>query len=131
MKCEHCKAITNLMVNGYSHKKENKRYICRECNTKRTKLYRNTPNGKKVIYAVITKYNKNNPERKKAWEKVNNSKFILSTKIPCYCGELKVDAHHPNPLEKEKILWLCRLHHIGMHKDINYLKNYYLGREMI
>lgn len=38
-------------------------------------------------------------------------------KEPCEkCGELKVDAHHLDYLKPLEVVWLCRKHHIELHR---------------
>lgn len=32
-------------------------------------------------------------------------------KEPCFCGETKSEAHHPDYREHLKIVWLCKKHH--------------------
>lgn len=32
------------------------------------------------------------------------------------CGESKVEAHHENYNQPLVVVWLCKLHHIGLHK---------------
>lgn len=40
-------------------------------------------------------------------------------KQPCFlCGEIKVDAHHLNYDYPLAVVWLCRLHHAGVHHEI-------------
>jgi len=36
---------------------------------------------------------------------------------PCaVCGNLKVDAHHPDYSRPLEVIWLCRKHHIEIHR---------------
>lgn len=32
-------------------------------------------------------------------------------KMPCYCGEIKVEAHHNDYSKPLEVIWFCRLHH--------------------
>ncbi|MCA9324646.1 hypothetical protein KDA23_01075 [Candidatus Saccharibacteria bacterium] len=36
-------------------------------------------------------------------------------KQPCYCGEDKVEAHHPDYNEPLTVVWLCNKHHKEIH----------------
>lgn len=115
MKCSHCGLKDNLIK--YSKPKLIQYYMCRDCNTQRHRKYLQTIGGKKTVYKATLKYNKSHPERVRAWSKVSRTLSIQSSKIPCYCGEIKVDGHHPNPIERDKVIWLCRLHHVQRHKN--------------
>lgn len=61
---------------------------------------------------------KNNPERAKCRDKTRWA--IYSGKLkkePCaICGELDVDAHHPDYSQPLDVIWLCRPHHQEIHK---------------
>jgi hypothetical protein len=37
------------------------------------------------------------------------------TKQPCWCSELKVEAHHPDYNEPLNVIWLCNKHHKHIH----------------
>lgn len=37
------------------------------------------------------------------------------TRGKCWCGSLKVEAHHPNYSEPLTVTWLCRRHHLELH----------------
>lgn len=37
------------------------------------------------------------------------------TKQPCHCGELKVEAHHPDYEQPLFVIWLCNRHHKHIH----------------
>lgn len=41
------------------------------------------------------------------------------TRLPCICGETKVEAHHYNGYDLEHaldVVWLCKRHHEILHK---------------
>lgn len=41
------------------------------------------------------------------------------TKLPCEyadCTQAKVEAHHPDYSQPLEVLWLCRTHHLELHK---------------
>lgn len=80
-------------------------------------------------YKAILKYNKLHPERKSAWNRVMwKPNGIIATRTPCYCGTIKVDGHHPYPLQKSRVIWVCRLHHKALHKTkLAEFKYEYLG----
>ncbi len=37
-------------------------------------------------------------------------------KEPCYCGELKVEAHHPDYSKPMEVIWACKKHHVELDK---------------
>lgn len=39
----------------------------------------------------------------------------LLTKSVCFCGEVRVDAHHEDYSKPLEVLWLCRTHHERIH----------------
>lgn len=45
-------------------------------------------------------------------------------KLPCeVCGIVQSEAHHPDYSKPLKIVWLCRSHHLELHKIIKKHKN--------
>lgn len=43
----------------------------------------------------------------------------ILTRLPCICGELKVEAHHYLGYDLEHaldVVWLCKAHHEKLHK---------------
>lgn len=39
-------------------------------------------------------------------------------KLPCQvCGEIKVEAHHTDYSKPLEVEWLCRKHHLEVHKQ--------------
>jgi hypothetical protein len=42
------------------------------------------------------------------------------TRPPCrVCGNPKTDAHHDDYTKPLEVDWLCRLHHIARHKELD------------
>lgn len=39
------------------------------------------------------------------------------TRGKCWCGSLRVEAHHPDYAEPLTVIWLCRRHHLELHAD--------------
>lgn len=42
-------------------------------------------------------------------------------KLPCEfadCTQVKVEAHHPDYSKPLEVLWLCRAHHLELHKQL-------------
>ena len=38
-------------------------------------------------------------------------------KSPCFCGDLRVDAHHEDYSRPLGVVWLCKLHHRALHLE--------------
>lgn len=40
------------------------------------------------------------------------------TKKPCaVCGNVKSEAHHPDYSKPLEVIWLCRIHHLKLHRN--------------
>lgn len=76
------------------------------------------PERKKKSVERIRTMRKSRPKMYKAHTKVNNA--IRDGKLkkkPCkVCGETKVQAHHPDYRKPLLIVWLCKKHHVEIHK---------------
>jgi hypothetical protein len=111
--CRHChkpypphELMKDILQNG-------KRYHrCRACNTALAKRYRATESGRKSVQKAVKKYERNNPERRKAWAAVSGI-----PPRPCQvCGtEENIHKHHPDPFQKRLIVFLCAKHHKQVH----------------
>ncbi len=66
----------------------------------------------------INKWIKNNAHKRQAQEQVHRS--IASGKLirkPCaVCNNTKTDAHHPDYSKPLEVIFLCRKHHIEIHR---------------
>jgi len=66
-------------------------------------------------YILLTKRMKQSA-RKLAHKAVKDGRI---TKLPCEfadCTQVKVEAHHPDYSMPLEVLWLCRAHHLELHK---------------
>ena len=62
----------------------------------------------------------NNREKKRAhatvYKKLISGKLV---KQPCeICGKVKVDAHHDDYKKRVDVRWLCRKHHLEIHRGM-------------
>jgi len=68
---------------------------------------------------------------KKAWWDKHRDRLLVKEKVryairtgklvkqPCWtCGEEKVEAHHPDYDKPLDVIWLCRKHHLEIHKKL-------------
>jgi hypothetical protein len=105
--CKKFKKVTYVKKRG----KEKTSYRCRECNTKICKKYRDA-GGMKPIRERIEKYEKANPEKRRAW---NLAKEIPL--MPCEtCGTTKkIHRHHDDYTKPMQVRFLCPAHHKQAH----------------
>lgn len=86
--------------------------------------YENNPNWKggvsKQAIRYTKKYKENNPNKIKTHR-------LLATEIRAgrikreaceICGNSKTDAHHDDYFKPLNVRWLCRKHHIELHKQM-------------
>ena len=137
-KCFKCGVIKSLN-NFYKHPNMPDGTVnkCKECSKKDvSENYRKNINHyieyernrfkKKERKEQIKKYQQKRREKFKGKEyarnKVNNSiRDGKLKRLPCEkCGEKKSEAHHADYRSPLKIIWLCRKHHLELHKKISY-----------
>ena|SRR3990167_5364314 len=94
-------------------------YICRKCNTKRAKKYRETKEGRKRIYVALKKNYKKDKKKQYARAYLNQYyRYHKLKKLNCEkCGADKAQAHHSNYDEPLKVKFLC----VGCHFDLHRL----------
>lgn len=135
------RGIKTHCINGHLWPKENisigrkNEKCCKRCKQERLREYkRKYPEASRKrdsLYSKIyreksKKANKNaekwvskNPEKSRAHLKVKQAlKAGKLKKEPCFCGELKVDGHHPDYSKPLEVIWLCRLHHKQLHSKL-------------
>lgn len=61
----------------------------------------------------VALWRKNNPLKIRAQRKV----FVAVRngslkKKPCFCGQIKVEAHHADYSKPLQVQWLCKIHHV-------------------
>lgn len=87
------------------------------------KNYQKTDNYKQSSAKAIAKFQKSNPEIRRAHILVNNAirDGKLKTKPCLICGE-KAEAHHFDYSLPLNVIWLCGIHHKNTHKIENEIK---------
>ncbi len=115
--CRICKNPENKKLIKLSKNKTRQYYICRECNRKRLKQYRDTENGRINTQNAIKKSTDKYRFKQKAREVLNYNISIGRIIKPSKCQNCpntkNIQGHHKdyfNPLEVE---WLC----VGCHAD--------------
>lgn len=120
---QYCGKCASIKVKQYTetHPEYRKRNAIKKHNNldyyrKKSKEYHKQ--GK--LYPKIIEWNKRNPEKKKAHYIIKRAIIMKRiSKKPCQeCGNLKVDAHHPDYSKPLKVIWLCRQHHKDLHKKL-------------
>jgi len=73
--------------------------------------------GPKRITGIM-KSKKRHPEHERARLHLRNAVARgRITKQPCeVCGAARVDAHHPDYSKPLEVRWLCRKHHMALHR---------------
>ncbi len=88
---------------------------CRESK----KAYQTSARGKQTYLENTLRYNAQNPEKKAVH--VATSRAIRSGVLirqPCeVCQNPKTDGHHPDYSKPLEVLWLCRKHHLDLHRE--------------
>ena len=116
---------------------------CKACISAYQKAYRDKQNANKpsdwkkktVDKAAYQKaWNKAHPgyatQKKREWWQANKDRLkvkwvvkdaLLSGRLvkqPCFvCGDLKVEAHHADYSAPLAVSWLCKQHHIELHRE--------------
>lgn len=118
MLCRTCKSKDNLYISHtYNTKKYGTRnvYICRACNTAKKKRYRQTENGKVATKKAVTKYEKANRHKRKAW---TLAKEIGLQKCQVCATTTNIQRHHYDYGKPLDVVFLCVAHHNEVHKII-------------
>jgi len=119
MQCSRCEETQNLTLNSFY--KDKKYYICRSCNTERSRKYRATPQGRAIVnaaaYRSTEKYFKKQISRKLLNAAVLSGEMIRPNTCSI-CKQVKrmIDGHHTDYDFPYKVQWVCRQCHFGLHK---------------
>lgn len=89
----------------------------------RARDYRRTEKGKNIFALAIKKYSENNPEKRKAKDKINH--LIAAGKLPkvstLICSRCQVKQakhyHHPDYSKPLEVIPLCIQCHIDVHHN--------------
>lgn len=131
--CSRCKKERTL---DHFHKKNDVTrgfsYWCKDCCCRYhmenpNKIYKNRWNKEhmKLISLSSRNWAKKNPVKRWAEGKLYRALMAGRViKLPCeVCGDIKVQAHHPNYAKPLEVIWLCINHHRMVHTrklNINY-----------
>lgn len=80
---------------------------------------RNYSLRREAVLGYLKGYRTRNLFRKRAQNKVQ--KALLKGKLartPCFCGNEKVDGHHPDYSKPLEVIWLCRKHHLEQEHTV-------------
>ncbi len=116
--CNFCKKNYNYIlypVSGY-------RYICRKCNSERSKNYRKTELGKIAYRKIRQRQAEKFKDKYLARIKLNyeiSKGNLIKPKNCSKCGKKKkLDGHHSDYSKPLKVKWLCRQCHSQLHKEL-------------
>jgi len=97
-----------------SNNKDHLRQLRKEWrHNNKDKVLANQKKYREKIKLAVRLWRKRNPQKVKAHSKV----FIelragRLKKLPCFCGEVKSEAHHPDYTKPLMVEWLCKKHHV-------------------
>lgn len=117
-----CGSTLHLSVRVKYKRKDgttNTLYRCRKCNTARMQKYWSTEQGRETA----KKSNKRSyyKYRSKAMARNLFNYHVRKghiKKIPCRCGNEKVEGHHKDYSKPLKVVWLCRSCHTKIHEKL-------------
>lgn len=94
------------------------RTYCRERNSAARAINPPAKPDKQLQVRAVQRSNKAHPDRHAAREAISYAMRrgkILKT--PCWCGETKVEAHHPSYAKEDRlrVVFLCKRHHHEEH----------------
>ena len=121
--CKHCGGKKNLVKSSRSKGKLGtiQYFMCGKCNTERCKEYRKTAKGKEAIKKAVTKFDRENKEKRYAWGVVQLALKCGKLKKAKRCARCKrpgkLVAHHSNYNFPLRVRWVCRLCHKKIHRN--------------
>jgi len=109
--CSRC-GVEKLLSEYFRNQRSKGGYLqfCKKC--------RVINNSRKILTKSLLDYRKRNPEKAFA-QKIVRRKAIFSesTKQTCaICNASDVEAHHSDYSRPLLISWLCRKHHLAVHR---------------
>lgn len=70
-----------------------------------------------LVAQTVSKYSHANRHKRRAHLAVMRAlKSGDLVRIPCWCGETRVEGHHEDYQKPLDVIWLCRKHHAELHK---------------
>ena len=120
--CKHCGGKKNLVKSSRSKGKLGtiQYFMCGKCNTERCKEYRKTAKGKEAIKKAVTKFDRENKEKRYAWGVVQLALKCGKLKKAKRCARCKrpgkLVAHHSNYNFPLRVRWVHYLCHKAIHK---------------
>jgi hypothetical protein len=154
-KCQTCHTTKDLRINSKRILKDGSfrcSYVCKGCNTKRLKKYRQTEKGRERQLQAIKNWEAKNPEKirkirnklntgymkksyslkdptihnkyKARWNFLSRIKNGKIKRQPCVlCGSKNSQGHHPDYNQQLLICWLCPQCHHNVHYGVAKIDN--------
>jgi hypothetical protein len=80
----------------------------------RKKRFLKSEKGRAMLARKRAKYRIQRKAHRAVADAIERGKLVRE---PCIiCGSPEVEAHHPDHRERLKVVWLCRNHHLGVHR---------------
>lgn len=105
----YCKNCHKLRMRQATLKYADKRKAARAIYRMRPKVKAREMATTKKMYSL---YREKQLARMKVYNAVKNGKL---KRLACWCGDIKVQAHHDDYNKPLEVRWLCRRHHNEVH----------------
>ncbi len=116
-----CKVCVKLREESEEIRKYRLKYLKSEKGMAVKEKYSSSEDGRRAAVRATKKYDKNNPLKRIAQNKLNGAvRFKKIKRMPCeVCGSIsKIHGHHKDYDKPLEVIWLCRQHHAELHKEI-------------
>lgn len=126
-RCFRCKVYKPLIAGFCADisRAKGRMYICRNCkridyirwhHSDAGNIYREK-NREKIRKRAREQYKKHKDKKIARYTLSNSLKRGILKRLPCeICGEVKSDGHHTDYTKPLTVRWLCRKHHLELHR---------------
>lgn len=115
--CPECEEFRPLAEFGWNKKYARPSSCCRRCDIARHGRWLRTPAGRAAQKRDMAKRWKTHKGAVRRFTQAAIALGIL-VRQPCeVCGERKVHAHHVDYAEPLNVRWLCKAHHVAVHRQ--------------
>lgn len=117
--CRVCGALKpRSEFHAHNSSKDGRRGDCRACRCARQQAYARTDAGRDVQHRADKIRHMRFPQRRSARTALYRAiETGLLTPQPCIVCGAKAEAHHPDYSAPLDVVWLCRTHHMQIHKE--------------
>lgn len=120
--CSKCKTKKGPLIR-YAKTGPYQYFQCRKCNTKRARVYRETPEGRLKVNMAVYKSTIKHLDKQKARILLNSQvkrRLVIRPNTCNVCQKKKkTEAHHTDYTKPLMVTWVCRQCHFDLHKITN------------